>query len=273
MQTVKDEVETIHLYVVRKEPKQPSYTALPLLCAFLCLIGMAALTLYSGEHPIYEHEQLTVSAIFLPLKMFITTAPIIPTGVKTYPATNAEGTLTIENGSVLSEMLPAGILFSASNGIEVQTEQAVYIPSGSAAGYGVATVATRAIQAGKIGNIAALAVNAVYGTALYVRNLTSFTGGQDAYSVKITLPKDRQTAINKAEASVAAQKTHIAAVLAGPCKQAVSGQSVIVKLTVSCQYATYHIPVGMHVIAAFLHGKHFLVDVVFLAPPTRLRAK
>jgi hypothetical protein len=269
MQAVKDEVETIHLYVVREEPKK-SYTLLPLMVAFLCLIAMIALTLYSSEHLYYEHERLTVPAIFLPLKTFTAQAPIISTGIQNYPAANAEGMLTIENGSVLTETLPAGILFSASTGIEVQTEQAVYIPSGSVAGYSVATVAARAVQAGTGGNIPALAVNAVYGTALYVRNLTAFTGGQDAYSVKVTLPKDRQAAINKVAASVIAQETHIAEVLASPCKQVVSGQSVVIKLTVSCRYATYHLPSCMHVLRVRLAGKNFLVDVTFLPLPQRV---
>jgi Baseplate J-like protein len=264
-----DEVETIHLYVVREPIKRP-YTALPLVCAFMLLVGMAALTLYSGEHPYYEHERLTVPAIFLPLKVFSAQAPVVPTGIKTYPATSAEGTLTIENGSVLTVTLPAGILFTTNSGIEVQTEQAVYIPAGSAAGYGVATVMARAVQAGIGGNIPALAVNAVYGTALYVRNLTAFNGGHDAYSVKVTLPKDRLTAIDRARLSVAAQEAHITAVLAEPCKESISGQSVLVKLTASCQYATYRVSAYMHVLHAKLAGKNFLVEVAFLPLPKRL---
>src|SRR5713101_2121738 len=110
MQTVENEVETIHLYVVREHEKKP-YTLFPLLCALLCLVAIAALTLYSAQHPYYEHERLTVPATLLPLKVFTATAPIIPTGVKTYPATYAQGTLTLMNGSALSEVLPQGIIF------------------------------------------------------------------------------------------------------------------------------------------------------------------
>ena len=51
MQTVEDPpIETIHLYVVREEEKKP-YTLLPLLCAFACLLGIVAITLYSAQHP------------------------------------------------------------------------------------------------------------------------------------------------------------------------------------------------------------------------------
>src|SRR5438128_1267925 len=139
MQVVDDEMETIHLYVVREEEKRP-YTAFPLFCAALCLIAIVAVTFYSVDHPYYEHERLTVPATFLPLKVFKAEVPIIPTGVKTYPATFAQGTLTLTNGSVLSEVLPPGVIFNGINGVEVQTTESVFIPAGSASGYGVATV-------------------------------------------------------------------------------------------------------------------------------------
>src|SRR5712691_2036036 len=101
MYSVDDKPETIHLYVVREEEKRPN-TAFPLFCAFLCLLGIVAVTLYSAHHPYYEHERLTVPATFLPLKVFRADVQIIPTGVKTYPATYAHGILTITNGSVIA---------------------------------------------------------------------------------------------------------------------------------------------------------------------------
>ena len=147
MQTLDDEMETIHLYVVRGEEKRP-YTVFPLFCALLCLVSIVAVLIYSVQHPYYEHERLTVPAIFLPLKVFTAEAPIIPTGVKTYPATHAVGTLTLTNGSVLSEVLPRGVIFNGIGG-EVQTTESVFIPAGSALGYGVATVPAKTTQAGK----------------------------------------------------------------------------------------------------------------------------
>src|SRR5438270_1856771 len=120
MQAVENEVETVHLYVVREHEKKP-YTLLPLLCALVCLLGIVAVTLYSAQHPYYEHERLTVPATLLPLKVFRAEAPIIPTGVKTYPATTAHGTLMITNGSVVSQELPAGLIFTSAQGTEVAT--------------------------------------------------------------------------------------------------------------------------------------------------------
>ena len=67
MQAVQEDMETIHLYVVRDRPKKP-YTVLPLLCRRALPACIAAVTLYSEQHPYYEHERLAVPAIFLPLK-------------------------------------------------------------------------------------------------------------------------------------------------------------------------------------------------------------
>jgi hypothetical protein len=265
MQVVDDEMETIHLYVVRGEEKRP-YTVFPLLCALLCLVGIAVVTVYSAEHPYYEHERLTVPATFLPLKVFTAEAPIIPTGIKTYPATHAVGTLTLTNGSVLSEVLPRGVIFSGMGG-EVQTTESVFIPAGSVSGYGVATVRARTIQTGKSSNIQTLAVNAVYGTALYVRNLVPFSGGNNAYSVIVQLPKDRQTAINLARAFVASQKAQVPATLASPCKENLLGASNKMVVSWGCQFAVYHVPSYMRVLGAKLAGKDFLVTVEFTPKP------
>ena len=147
MQRVEEPMETIHLYVVREEEKRP-YSLLPLFCAFLCLVAMAALTWYSGEHPLYEHETLRVPAVLLPLKTFTTSIIVIPTGVKTYPATNATGILTITNGSILSEELPKGMIFTGNDGAEVATDTAAFVPAGSASEYGRATVSAHAMRAG-----------------------------------------------------------------------------------------------------------------------------
>lgn len=272
MQALDDKIETIHLYVVREEEKRP-YTAFPFACALLCLVGIIAVTLYSGEHPYYEHERLIVPAQFLPLKMFKAQAPIIPTGAKNYPAIYAEGTLTLANGSVLSEVLPSGVIFSARGGMEVETTESVFIPAGSAAGYGMATVPAKAIQAGRMGNIQTLGVNAVYGIALYVRNLAPFNGGNNAYSVIIQLPKDREKALSVARAVVASQKAQVGAFLAKLCKETTLLSQALIRLSWNCQFATYHIPTYMRVTAAHLSGKNFLVDVIFVPRPERVWVK
>src|SRR6266571_4868132 len=143
MHLVDDQIETIHLYVVREEPKQP-YTVLPLLAACLCLVLIAGIAVYSGEHPAYERKMLILPAQFLPEQTFQTSQPITPTGVITYPATTAHGVLTITNGSIIAQVVPAG--FTVQN---VTTDTAVYVPAGSADGYGVATVSAHALISGE----------------------------------------------------------------------------------------------------------------------------
>src|SRR2546421_1460375 len=126
MHIVDEPMETVHLYVVREEPKQP-YTVVPLLAACFCLLAIASLSLYSGKHPAYEHQTLTVPAQFLPPQTFQASQPIIPTGGKTYPATTAHGVLTITNGSIISQTLPAGFISVSDIGVSVATDMAVFI--------------------------------------------------------------------------------------------------------------------------------------------------
>src|SRR6266567_1988377 len=273
MHIVDDPVETIHVYMVKEEEKQAPLL-LPLFAALLCLAVITSVAIYSGSHPAYEHETLTVPAHFLPLKVFRAEAPIIPTGIKTYPATYAIGTLTLTNGSVLSETLPQGVIFNGVNGVEVQTTESVFIPSGSASGYGVATVPARAVVAGTDGNIQTLAINAVYGTALYVRNTSSFSGGNDAYMTRFVTDQDRLEGVRRARNLLAEQKAQILAYLAKPCSESqFLLTSIKTTITWHCQFVTYKVPSYMRVMAAHLVGKSFLVDVVFVARPERTWAK
>src|SRR2546421_1743970 len=81
-------VETIHLYVVREDAKPRPPLLLLLFCvlAFLGLIETGFLN--HTTFPIVK-KTIQVPAIFLPLKSFTASAPILPTGRKTYPATTA----------------------------------------------------------------------------------------------------------------------------------------------------------------------------------------
>jgi len=264
MHAVESEMETVHIYVVREEVPRP-FVALPLFGAALCLLGIVCITLYSGTHPSYIHQTLRLPATFSSVNLQAT-EPVIPTGVQFYPATNAAGTLTIENGSVVTETLPVGMLFTATSGIEVQTEQAIYIPAGSATGYGVATGAARALQVGTGGNIATLAVNAVYGTALYVRNLSPFTGGRDAYTVTFTTPADRHTALLQARGILLSKSSG----LHYPCAEDQSADARTMIVTWRCIFVSYHVPSFMHVDGVQLAGTQVLVSVVYRERPMPL---
>src|SRR6266568_8091001 len=265
MHIVDEPIETVHLYVVREEPKRP-YTLLPLLAALLCVAAIASFTVYSGQHPAYEHQTLTIPAQLLPPQTFTAAQPIIPTGIKNYPATTAQGTLTITNGSVIAQILPAGFTTVSNTGISVVTDRAVFVPAGSANGYSVAYVSAHALVRGKAGNITAYAINSVEGSSVYIRNVTPFHGGSDAYSVKFVTALDRQTALAKA-------RQHLAVLSAGlhyPCVERITRS---VKVTWLCQFLIYHVPSYMHVTSVKIVGKNLLLDVWFVARPIRIWVK
>lgn len=263
MQAVNDEIETIHLYMVREEKKKSSHIP-PLLCAFLCILSIVAVTVYSAQHPYFEHATLQVKAVFLPLKTFRSIVPVIPTGLKTYPALTAHGTLTLTNGSVIAQTFPSNILFPGKNGIEVVTDTPVFIPPGNANGYGIAHVPAHVVVSGKIGNIPAYAIDRVEGSSIYIRNPSSFTGGRNAHSVKLVTPQDRQTALEKARGVLKNRTT--GKLLASPCKENVlNTNSLSVKWT--CQFFTYTVPSYMRVTNVRLVEKTVLVDFVFVPRP------
>ena len=106
-----------------------------------------------------------------------------------------------------------------------------------------------------------------------MRNLVPFSGGNNAYSVTVQLPKDRQTAINIARTFVALQKAQVPATLASPCKENLLGASNKMVVSWGCQFAVYKVPSYMRVLGAKLAGKDFLVDVAFIPRPHRIWVK
>lgn len=255
--------ETIHIYYERKKVPQP-FVVFPLLCALLCLLGMAALTRYSAEHPSFEHARLVVSAIALPPQTFTARVPVVPTGVKTYPATTAHGTLTITNGSVIAQTLPAGFIILSNNGIQVATDTAVFVPAGNANDYGRAIVAAHLALPGT--NLPTLAVNQVFGTSLYIRNLQPFTGGRPAYSVTFVTAQDKFIALYRARATL----MHTSSGLHYPCAETVHSNNTVIW---RCQFITYLLPAWYHVTGVHLAGKNLLVDVWFIPRPIYVWAK
>jgi baseplate J-like protein len=263
-------IETIHLYVVREGEKHPSLV--PVILSILTLVSLIAVGIVTPYKQPEVRKTIRVPAIFLPLKPFTTSVSVISTGVKTYPATTAHGTLTITNGSILSEELPKGMIFTGKDGVEVITDQAVFVPAGSASGYGVAYVSAHAATSGKSGNIATLDIDSVEGTALYMRNLAAFTGGADSYSVKFVTAQDRETALSKARAILLPQT--FSGLLDSPCKETITGNQTL-SVTWTCQFVTYTTPSfpGIRVIHAQVMGKVVLLDIVYLPRPQRIETK
>jgi len=256
-------VETFHVYVVREAAPQPSL--LPVVLSVLAFLILVVGVLSPTQQPV-TRAVIRVPAVLLPLKTFVAQVPVIPTGVHTYPATAAHGTLTITNGSVISQTLPAGLIFIGSRGISIVTNRAVFVPAGSANGYGFATVAAHTLLPGSSGNIPAYTINQVEGSSVYIRNVTPFHGGSDAYSVKFVTALDRQTALAKA-------RQHLAVLSAGlhyPCIERITRS---VRVTWLCQFLIYHVPSYMHVTRVKIVGKNLLLDVWFVKRPSRIWVK
>lgn len=254
-------METLHIYVEREQPPRPSL--LPIFLSVLALLTLVAVSVLSPNQQPVTRDEIRVQAVLLPPKTYTAVAPVIPTGIHTYPAMTAHGVLTITNGSVISQTLPAGFLFITTSGVSVATDHAVFVPAGSANGYGYATVTAHALVSGQAGNIPALAVDTVEGSSVYVRNLAAFQGGSDAYSVKVVTAQDRQTALMKARSAL----TISSAGLHYPCSETVSVAATVVW---HCQFLIYHIPSYMHVTSVKIQGKQLLVAVWFVARPVHI---
>jgi hypothetical protein len=266
MQTVDEELETIHVYVVREEAPRPS-----LFPIFLSAVALSILVVFSALTPYQQpvtRMTIRIPAVLLPLKTFTAQVAVIPTGVRVYPATAAHGTLTITNGSVIAQILPAGFIPVSNTSVSVVTDKAVFVPAGNANGYGSATVPAHALTSGRHGNIPAYAINQVEGSSIYIRNLTAFYGGRDAYSVKFAITQDKVKALQRARTLLVAQ----AGGLHYPCKEIYRAAADMVVIW-RCQFLTYHVSAYMHVTGIKLQGKSLVVDVVFVARPIRIWVK
>src|SRR2546421_1606772 len=259
MYQVDEQPETIHLYVVREHRPRPS--VLPLLLSVVALSVLVAFCVSTPSQQPVIRTTIRVPAVLLPAKAFTAQVPIIPTGIQTYPATIAHGTLTITNGSVIAQVIPAG--FRVQN---VATDMAVYVPPGSANGYGYASVSAHALTSGAHGNIPAYAINQVEGSSVYIRNLSAFYGGRDGYSVNFITPHDKNVALVKSRNLLTASVTG----LHYPCSEQVSGA---VTVTWRCQFVTYSVPSYMHVDKVQLIRTNLLLSVWFIARPKHIWVK
>ena len=257
-------IETLHIYLERDAAPRPSL--LPVCLSVLAFLILVVVGVLSPTQQPETRTVIRVPAVLLPPRTFIARVPVIPTGARTYPATTAHGVLTITNGSVISQTLPAGLIFITNSGVSVRTDAAVFVSAGNANGYGYAVMSAHAAIPGTSGNISAYAINQVLGSSVYVRNLTVFRGGKDAYSVKVATAQDRQTALTKA-------RQHLAVISTGlhyPCFETISGSLAV---TWRCQFVTYHIPAFYHVTAVKIIGKNLLVVIWFVARPVRIWVK
>jgi hypothetical protein len=259
-------VETLHIYVVREAEAAAQPSLLPMVLSLCALCLIIAISVFTPYQPPVMRAVIRVPAVLLPVRNFSVSVPVIPTGIQTYPATTAHGMLTITNGSIITQIVPAGFTTVSTTGVLVVTDRAVFVPAGSADGYGVAYVSAHALISGKAGNIPALAIDTVEGSSVYIRSLSAFHGGRDSYSVRFATPQDKQTALITARRAL----TIRSAGLHYPCSERSTGA---VRVTWRCQFVTYHIPALYHVTGIKIIGKNLLLAVWFVARPVHIWVK
>ncbi|HET8843004.1 MAG TPA: hypothetical protein VFN35_16190 [Ktedonobacteraceae bacterium] len=179
-------IKTIYVTMSTKDPQRHIHWREVGNVVIACMaIAMLMALVVSPNAATYTTKTLVVPAILLPVRVITVSVPITPTGVKTYLAIQAQGTLTITNGGSLPQFIQAGFLLTSYSGVEVSTDYGVTVPEGNGESYGVATVSAHVVVAGSGGNIPAYSIKRTYGTDIFIKNLSAFTGGQDAYSVQL----------------------------------------------------------------------------------------
>ncbi|HEX9132926.1 MAG TPA: hypothetical protein VF844_11600, partial [Ktedonobacteraceae bacterium] len=127
-------------------------------------------------------------------------------GVGHIPATVALGTLTFYNSSPTDQTVPAGTVFTDSNGVQVVNDVDAVIPAGnpSAGLYGQVIVSAHAVIGGENGNILAFDFNndPCCATGVFVRNTTAFSGGQNAQIFTYVQQADIDQAVSALDAPV-----------------------------------------------------------------------
>src|SRR5579875_1224759 len=130
------------------------------------------------------------------------TANVAGTGVHTVPATAAHGTLTFYNLLLSPQQVNAGTIFTTSNGVQIVNSTIAYIPAATPTStgenFGVVSVPAHAVDPGSSGNIGALAINGTCCTtdnSIIVKNLSAFSGGQDAQHYTFIQQSDVNSAV------------------------------------------------------------------------------
>src|SRR5260221_2629974 len=133
----------------------------------------------------------------------------------------ATGTVTFYNGSNTPQTINAGTVFTGNDGIQVATDRDADMPAANPPIEGQATVLAHALNANAKGNIQAYDINLAVSSDLTVKNLSNFSGGQDA--------RDFQTVTKQDIANAAAPlKTTLAQSMQGALTgQTKSGEALV----------------------------------------------
>jgi hypothetical protein len=123
---------------------------------------------------------------------YLTQAVTIPTtGTGHRPAMQGRGRVTFYNQAPTAQTIPAGLLLSGADGVQVVTDTLVVLPAAHLPTQGQATVAAHAVQVGPRGNIGA---NDLDGPCCFVgiavQNAQAFSGGANARDFPAVAARD-----------------------------------------------------------------------------------
>src|SRR5260370_26548505 len=171
------------------------------LLLFLCLASIA-LQLHFILNPLIATIILIPKSQTLSLNATAQLGRLLPPTTlsqeKTVPTTGhdhqdaraATGTVTYYNDSNTPQTSNAGTVFTGNDGIQVATDIDADIPAANPPIEGQATVPAHALNANAKGNIQAYDINLAVSSDLTVKNLSNFSGGQDARDFQTVTKQD-----------------------------------------------------------------------------------
>ncbi len=115
--------------------------------------------------------------------------------------------LTFYNTSFTPQTVSAGTVVTGAHGSQIITDEPVTVAADNPPVNGQANVEAHALDAGAQGNIPVLAINAIFSSTLYAKNLVAFTGGQDAKDFRVVTQADITSASVPLKVKVSANMT------------------------------------------------------------------
>jgi hypothetical protein len=133
---------------------------------------------------------------------------VATTGHGHQDAKNASGYVTFYNGQMNSIFIPAGLILTGSDGVQIVTDQDASIPAANLPQVGQVTVQAHALSPGSKGNIAAYDINqGCCATAIKAVNTNSFYNGQDERNFQTVSKNDIDRAASPLKETLAQSMT------------------------------------------------------------------
>jgi hypothetical protein len=131
--------------------------------------------------PTTQQQQPQVEARLLAVPI-LTQAVTVPTTSRGHqPAQQAHGLVTFYNQAPAAQTIPAGMLLTGVDGVQIVTDRAVVVPAAHLPTQGQVTVSAHAVQTGPQGNIVANDLNGLCCfVGIAVQNVQAFVGGATA---------------------------------------------------------------------------------------------